>query len=102
MTRESNVGRVLVLDANERSALAVTRSLGRRGIPVVAAGEATRTLAGSSRYCREHFVYPSPGVDPGAFMAVLSEEARRRAMTVVMPMGDVTTQLVLEHRSDFL
>ena len=92
------LGRALVLDASQRSALAVTRSLGRRGIPVVAADESARTLAGSSRYCREQLVYPSPRTAPGAFLSVLSEETRRRAIAVVIPVGDITTQLVLEHR----
>ena len=35
----------------------------------------------------------------GAFLSTLSEETRRRAIAVVIPGGDVTTQLVLEHRS---
>jgi predicted ATP-grasp superfamily ATP-dependent carboligase len=94
------LGRALVLDANQRSALAVTRSLGRRGIHVVAADETARTLAGSSRYCRERIVCPSPRTAPEAFLTALGEETRRRAIAVVVPGGDVTTQLVLEHRSE--
>jgi predicted ATP-grasp superfamily ATP-dependent carboligase len=80
--------------------LAVTRSLGRRGVHVVVADAAERTLAGSSRYCRERLVYPCPRTAPKEFLSALSEETRRREIAVLIPGGDVTTQLVLEHRSE--
>ena len=41
--------RVLILDADQRSALAATRSLGKRGVVVIAGDERMRTLAGASR-----------------------------------------------------
>jgi hypothetical protein len=48
---------VLILDANQRSALAATRSLGKRGIPVVTGDETKDTLAGNSKYCRQRVVF---------------------------------------------
>lgn len=53
--------RVLVLDAAPRSALAVTRSLGRRGVAVYIAEESGQTLAGCSRHSQGYVTYPSPG-----------------------------------------
>src|SRR2546430_17396926 len=52
--------RILILDGNARSALAATRSLGRRGIPVVVADKTKGTLAGTAKYCRDSIKYPSP------------------------------------------
>jgi predicted ATP-grasp superfamily ATP-dependent carboligase len=95
------MGKVLVLDANQRSALATTRCLGKRGIHVVVADETARTLAGSSKYCREAMVYPSPVTDPTGFIATLRREVKRRQITLLLPMTDVTTPLILECRDQF-
>ncbi len=89
---------VLVLDGDQRSALAVTRSLGRRGVPVVVAGEQLATLAGSSRYCMAQVALPSPSRSPAAFVAALVAEVRRRGIRVLLPVGEVTMELVLANR----
>lgn len=93
--------KVLVLDGNQRSALATTRSLGQRGIQVVVADEFRETLSGSSRYCSERFTYPSPYCHSDEFLAVLREEASRRGISIFLPMTDVTTNLILQHRGEF-
>ncbi len=54
--------RVLILYANQRSALAATRSLGRHGIHIITADETADSLAGSSRYSKLYFRYPSPRI----------------------------------------
>ena len=88
---------VAILDADERSALAATRALGARGIRVVTAGERALTLAGASRYAAAHFTYPSPEERPEAFIETLRQELRRHDVGVLLPMTEVTTQLVIEH-----
>ncbi len=85
---------VFVLDANQRSALAAVRSLGKHGLRVVAADDSKPTLGGSSRYCADSFVYPSPYKDPSRFMKVLSEELARHDCPALFPMTDVTTVLL--------
>jgi predicted ATP-grasp superfamily ATP-dependent carboligase len=94
------VKRVLVLDANQRSALAAIRSLGRRGIPVVAADEVGRTLGGASRYCRETGTYPSAYSDPDGFVDAVRTTVRARVIDIVLPMTEVTTELLLRHRGE--
>ena len=93
--------RVLILDANERSALAATRSLGSKGIHVVVADSRKRTLSGASKYSSEDFVYPSPYSEPNAFLDFLTQEARRRQINIIFPMTEVTTHLLLLHRDRF-
>ena len=51
---------VLITDAGGEHALAVIRSLGRRGIRVVAADSTRWTQGGFSRFCAARAVYPSP------------------------------------------
>ena len=93
--------KVLILDANQRSALAATRSLGAKGIHVVVADETTKTLAGTSRYCRESLVYPSPHQNPEAFITTLKKDSRERGIKVIFPMTEISTSLVLKHRQKF-
>ena len=91
--------KILVLDANQRSALAVTRALGQHGIPVVTGDVTRRTLAGASKYSRASIVYPSPHEAPDDFLAALSSTLLQSGIDVLFPMTDVTTALVLKHRA---
>lgn len=93
--------KVLILDANQRSALAATRSLGKKGIPVIVADEAKQTLAGSSRYCQETFVYPSPYKQTEDFMITLKKEIIKRGVKIIFPMTEITTYLLLKYRDEF-
>ena len=63
--------KAFVTDGNERSALAITRSLGRRGVSVLVGAEQPASLASSSRYCARHVTYPSPYRHPDAFRRFL-------------------------------
>jgi len=93
--------RVLVLDALQRSALAVTRSLGKHGVPVVTADETASALAGCSRFSENYFSYPSPRLQPGQFINSLAELARSQNIQVILPMTELTTMLLLQNRDMF-
>jgi len=87
---------VIVTDGNERSALAVTRSLGRRGIPVFVGAEVSSSLSGVSRYCRESFVYPSPWASPDEYRVCILDHARRWGVRAVFPMTDLAVEILAE------
>jgi predicted ATP-grasp superfamily ATP-dependent carboligase len=89
---------VLVTDGNQRAALAVTRSLGRRGITVLVGEANTGSLASSSRYCRRHITYPSPYLDPEGFDRFLLNFLQQNGVEVVIPITDVTTNLISQRR----
>ena len=93
--------RVLVLDANQRSALAVTRSLGKQGIPVITAEESSSTLAGSSCFSQQHLEYPSPRLYPDQFIEVLSKLINEHRVDILLPMTELTTSLLLINESTF-
>lgn len=97
--RDSNPLRVLITDADNRSALAATRSLGRRGDIVVVAGERHPALASVSRYCAVRVSYPNPSRDPAGFVGAVSAAARQHSIDVIMPMTEVTTLLLTQHQS---
>ena len=65
------------------------------------ADESLKTLAGASKYSREHFVYPSPHKDPENFFSTLQKEVISRHIDVLLPMTEVSTNLVLKHQEAF-
>lgn len=92
---------VLILDANQRSALAATRSLGKRGIRVITGDETKETLAGNSKYCRQRVVYSSPYHSPESFISSLQQAVKIHDVDIMFPMTDATTELVLKHKHEF-
>ena len=89
----------LVTPGNLRSALAVTRSLGRQGIPVTVADECRRNLAGASRYCHASIGVPSPARAGDAFVHAIRHEVERSRHRVVIPTDDVALSLISQARS---
>lgn len=87
--------KVLVLDASQRSALAVTRSLGAHGIDVFCADESDTALAGVSRYCRGYFTYPSARTAPEPFADRIVSLCAELGIDIVLPMTELTTTLLL-------
>ena len=83
-----------VTDGDQRPALAVTRSLGRRGVTVVVGSERSSCLASASKYCARHVTYPSPAEHPDAFARFLLDFVERQRIDVLMPVTDVTTHIV--------
>ena len=87
--------KVLVLDADQRSALAVIRSLGRRGLEVIAGHHKAKPLGAASRYAADSVVYPDPAVSPRAFVSQISALAQRMAIDTIVPATDSTTMLLV-------
>lgn len=65
----------LVLDGNQKSALAIVRSLGTQGIKVVVGAERQTAMALHSRYTTHKFVYPSPKIDQQKFIQAVRAAA---------------------------
>lgn len=87
---------ILVLDANQRSALAVTRSLGKNPqLNVWTADSTHKSLAGASRYSKRYLRCPSPQSQPEEFLGWLSDAIRHHGFTFVFPVTEVSSQLLL-------
>jgi predicted ATP-grasp superfamily ATP-dependent carboligase len=91
----------LVTPGNLRSALAVTRSLGRRRVQVTIADEGLGSLAGASRYCQRTVRVPSPARSAEAFVSAIRDEVGRGKHRVVMPVDDVTLSVISQARAQF-
>ena len=90
----------IVLDGEQRSALAVTRSLGRRGVKVAVGAEKNPSLASRSRYCTRSFIYPSPYRNPAGFLQALKEYTKYSIPSILFPMTDVTLTEILLNRME--
>lgn len=91
----------IILDGDQRSALAAARSLGSEGVEVVVGASKLRSLASSSKYCRDAFSYRPPDSDPGGFLSDVLEAAARREGSVLFPMTDMTLNEILLNRGLF-
>jgi predicted ATP-grasp superfamily ATP-dependent carboligase len=92
---------ILVTDGDSRAALAVTRSLGRRGHRVIVGERRRPSLSHASRYCALAVEYPDPVHDEGAFVDALVALVEEHQVDVVLPVADITTALVTAHRERF-
>ena len=81
---------ILVTDASGNHALAVVRSLGRRGLRIIAADGRRCGQAGFSRFCAARAVYPSPEHGIDAFLGGLCRVLDAFRPELLMPMTEQT------------
>ena len=79
---------VLITDGENRSALAVTRSLGRKGCCVFVAGRDYGNISASSKYCRRAFATPDPLSNGADYAHAITEIASRESINVIFPMSE--------------
>lgn len=94
---DSKTRHILVMDANQRSGLAVIRSLGRAfpNAVIIAADETPRAIGGVSRYASRYLRYPSPSIEPQAFLDWV-RHSQLESFDLVLPTTEVTSQLLLQ------
>ncbi|MCK4536461.1 MAG: ATP-grasp domain-containing protein [Desulfuromonadales bacterium] len=89
---------VLITDGENRSALAVTRSLGRKGCRVVVTGKEARSLASSSKFCQQGLPVPDPLLDGADYVKAIGEIVAREAIDVIFPMTEQSIHLLNQDR----
>ncbi len=91
----------LVTDAGRGSAIAIIRSLGRRGWRVIAADSSPHSLGFRSRYTVSRVVYPEPERAPRDTVAALKAAARAEHVTLIIPVTDAVILPLSEARAEF-
>jgi len=81
---------VIITHARVRSALAATRSLGKRGIEVITADYTYPSTSFFSKYSSSYFVYPSYKQAPRQFIECLKHYIQRKGIDVLMPISEET------------
>lgn len=91
---------VLVTDGEQRAALATVRSLGRAGYDVRVCSPRRHSLAGASRYCRQHVQVPDALVDPTGFRTALEALIARWQVHVLLPVSEQSLRAALPAHFD--
>lgn len=94
-------GPVLVLDADQASALAIVRSLGRQGVAVQVASSQAAPLAGYSRHARRRLRYPDPLLAEHAFVDWLAQHLAQSPAALVIPVTERTLGPLMRQRHRF-
>jgi predicted ATP-grasp superfamily ATP-dependent carboligase len=95
------MGLVLVTDASERAALAVIRSLGKKGIKVLAADYTGFNAGFLSKYCVHKVTYPSPIENKERFVESLLRLVKNMKLDLLIPVTDFTMIPIIERRDEF-
>lgn len=93
-------GRVLVTDAQMRSSLSVIRSLGKRGLNVVAAEETRFATGFFSKYIKKRIVYPSPRKNQEKFIKFLRTVLMKDSYEMLIPVADATLLPIIKHKDE--
>ena len=91
--------RVLITDGDQRSSLAVVRSLGRSGHDVYVCAPEVPSLAGVSRYAVQQIGVPELDCGTQAYLDAVAAAVERHDIDVVIPMTDASATTLLELRS---
>jgi predicted ATP-grasp superfamily ATP-dependent carboligase len=91
--------KILVTDGEQRSALAVVRSLGRAGHRVVVCSARRKPLAGASRHSRATHAVPDPACDSDAFTEAVERIADLEDADLLLPVTDASAPLLLGLRA---
>lgn len=91
--------KILVTDGDNRSALAATRSLGRKGHKLYVGAEKAKSLASSSRYCFCGVPLPSPLADGNAYAEAVLGFSERENLDFIFPMTEQSVYLLNKIRA---
>lgn len=94
-------GVVLVLDAENRSSLAVIRSLGRAGLRVIAASHLDQAIGTASKYVSQVCSYSSPSKNSEKFVEDLLALVKKHKPQMLLPCSDLSLELILSKENEF-
>jgi len=90
----------LVTDAHNRITLAISRSLGRKGVKVGCTSDKRYAHSFFSRYCNQRFLCPNPSKNPSSFIKALIKILERRKFEILFPVEHETILLVSKHKEE--
>ena len=91
--------RVLLTEGEQRSTLAVARSLGQAGCEIIVASASGRSMTGASRHVRADIAVPNVGSDPIAHKEALSRVIKDHRIDALIPMTDASASVLLDLRA---
>ncbi len=93
--------KVLVTDAGSKHSLAAIRSLGKKGIEVIAASERKHNMSFFSRYCKKHYIY-SAYSNELAFINDILKIIEKEKCDVFLPIGFKSCKLASKYKRELV
>jgi predicted ATP-grasp superfamily ATP-dependent carboligase len=101
MLRSPGVQTIMVTDAGIGSAIAIIRSLGRKGWRVIAADYDPHSPGFHSRYAQDQLLYPPPETSPRECIETLLHAAREKRVDLIIPATDAIILPLSDGRAQF-
>ena len=98
---EERLQTVLVTDAERGSALAIIRSLNRKGLRVVAAASDSLSPGFRSRHAQERLLYPSPQTAAAEFVETVLGAVTSLGIDLIIPVTEEVILLLAGERHRF-
>ena len=92
---------VFITDAEQRKAIPIIRSLGKKGIEVTAGGTSRLSPSFFSKYCKRRVIYPSPKREPDDFINFLLKYLEKFPHKVLFAIDEGTCDLVTKYIKEF-
>jgi predicted ATP-grasp superfamily ATP-dependent carboligase len=93
--------KILVTDGEHRSALAVTRSLGRNGHAIFVAGSEPISISACSKFCTKNIRTPNPLVSGEAYAERICEIVKNEKIDVIFPLTEPSIYRINRYRGRF-
>ncbi len=91
--------RVMVTDASQRKSVPIIRSLGRKGVHVVAGEDGPMSLGFYSKFARQKLTYPPPEKEE-RFVDWLIDSGRSGKFDIVFPIDERTMAPVTKYKAE--
>ena len=76
--------------------MAITRSLGKKGIEVTCGDSSKKARSFYSKYCKNRVIYPSQNDEPERFLDFLTDHLKNTRYDVFFPVTDATILCILK------
>lgn len=90
------MGKILVLDGQQRNVISCVRSLAKEGHTVVVGAHKKGAFCFSSRYTSRQWLYPDPAEQPDDFLDALIKEIKKTKYDLVLPFIDASTRVIVD------
>jgi len=93
--------KVLVPAMEKRSALVITRSLGKKGIKIIGCSHLKQNAGFFSKYCHKKYLYSSPFLDINQYLKDIKEIIEKEKPDIFFPTNEETLIPLLKERDYF-
>lgn len=80
--------KVLITDGENRSALAATRSLGRKGHDIIVTGLDSGNISACSKFCKRNYQTPNPLKDGMNYSEKIADIVTSEKIDIILPMTE--------------